>query len=179
MAFLAAVAAVPFDRAAWSYDGQDQADKERSPTMEEWMDSWIKAQRAPDGALRLGKFADPIYFLVEPIGWKPNPGQRVPAVNVPKGFVTDLTSVPRPFFSLLRPTPSMRTPPSSTIISTGRRTALVRGNPTYSSDGHAGLHLPPVRHRRPDYLGVGGVRGCTAGPVAARNADRTADRSRH
>jgi hypothetical protein len=83
-------------------DGQG-TDNEHSPSMEAWMDDCIKGSKGPDGALRMSRFADPMYFLLEPIGWKPNRGQNLPSVNVPKGFVTDLASIPRPFFSLLRP----------------------------------------------------------------------------
>jgi len=69
-----------------------------------WMDQWIKEGRAPAGGLYLGRFADPIYFLTQPITWMPNKGQeRHHGVTAPKGFVTDLASIPRPFWSLLRP----------------------------------------------------------------------------
>jgi hypothetical protein len=45
-----------------------------------------------------------MYFLNAPISWTPNPGQEeYAAVTVPTGFVTDLTSIPRIFWSLLRP----------------------------------------------------------------------------
>jgi hypothetical protein len=102
---LAAAAAIAIDARgiqAQVLQGQ-AADHERPPSMEEWMDSWIKGQRDPEGVLQMSKFADAMYFLVEPIGWKPNPGDKLPSVNVPRGFVTDLASIPRPFFSLLRP----------------------------------------------------------------------------
>lgn len=76
-----------------------------------WMQRWISdwnspSSRHPDGALYLGRFADknPIYFLSQTIGWKPNPGQeRYEEVMAPVGFVTDLASIPRIFWSLLRP----------------------------------------------------------------------------
>jgi uncharacterized protein DUF1353 len=45
-----------------------------------------------------------MYFLYSPIEWMPNKGQeQFPSVKAPKGFVTDLASVPRIFWSLLRP----------------------------------------------------------------------------
>ncbi|HEV8037226.1 MAG TPA: DUF1353 domain-containing protein [Bryobacteraceae bacterium] len=70
---------------------------------EKWMESW-RSERAPVGALYLGRFADPIYFLTKPITWKPNEGQeRYQEVSVPAGFVTDLASIPRVFWTLLRP----------------------------------------------------------------------------
>ena len=54
--------------------------------------------------LYIGRFADPIYFLLKPITWKPNPGQEAfQAVTVPVGFVTDFASIPRMFWSALRP----------------------------------------------------------------------------
>ena len=46
-----------------------------------------------------------MYALTKPIGWKPE-GElagRLKPVEVPKGFVTDLTSIPRVFYSALRP----------------------------------------------------------------------------
>jgi hypothetical protein len=76
------------------------------PEAEKWMHNWMSgsAARPPEGGLYLGRFADPIYFLTEPIAWKPNKGQEgYKEVSVPVGFVTDLTSIPRVFWSLLRP----------------------------------------------------------------------------
>jgi hypothetical protein len=72
--------------------------------IELWMNEWMGATKAPMGTLHLSRFKDPIYFLTKPIAWKANPGQETRGdVNVPKDFVTDLTSVPRIFWSLLRP----------------------------------------------------------------------------
>src|SRR5262245_55189884 len=69
-----------------------------------WMDQWMKIDRMPMGVLHLGRFADPIYFLIKPITWKPNPGQETfQAVTVPVGFVTDFASIPRIFWSALPP----------------------------------------------------------------------------
>jgi hypothetical protein len=74
------------------------------PTAEEWMLSWMSAARPIAGALHMARFKDPIYILLRPIKWFPGKnGPDLPSVEVPKGFVTDLTSVPRPFWSLLRP----------------------------------------------------------------------------
>ncbi|WP_407073743.1 DUF1353 domain-containing protein [Pseudoxanthomonas mexicana] len=43
-----------------------------------------------------------MYFTTGPIGWGPNPGQKgPPPVSVPVGFVTDLASIPRVFWSIL------------------------------------------------------------------------------
>jgi hypothetical protein len=73
-------------------------------TPEQWMSAWM-SYRSVSGALKLSRFKDPIYFLLEPISWvntpsKPGLPQQVIA---PKGFVTDLASIPRIFWSLLRP----------------------------------------------------------------------------
>jgi uncharacterized protein DUF1353 len=53
--------------------------------------------------LHVGRFADRIYYLTKPIGWKPNPGQKAHEVRVPIGFVTDFASIPRIFWSALPP----------------------------------------------------------------------------
>jgi Protein of unknown function (DUF1353) len=78
-----------------------------------WMQAWIASARtadptatkAPNGALHLGRFADPIYYLTSVIGWDPEPAQAstYQPVRVPIGFVTDFASIPRVFWSLLRP----------------------------------------------------------------------------
>jgi Protein of unknown function (DUF1353) len=72
---------------------------------EEWMDAWMNAPtRGEQGALYLSRFVEPIYFLTKPITWTPNPDQHgYQPVTVPVGFVTDLASIPRLFWSSLRP----------------------------------------------------------------------------
>lgn len=73
-------------------------------SIETWMNEWMSLSKAPGGMLRISRFREPIYFLIAPISWTPNPGQeRYKAVTVPPGFVTDLASIPRIFYSLLRP----------------------------------------------------------------------------
>lgn len=73
-------------------------------SMETWMTEWMSTEKAVRGMLRISRFRDPMYFLTAPISWAPNPGQeRYTAVTVPKGFVTDLASIPRMFWSALRP----------------------------------------------------------------------------
>jgi len=71
----------------------------------EWMARWMTSARASDSQLYLGRFRDETYFLTQPITWRPNPDQsdRFDSVQVPSGFVTDLASIPRIFFLLLRP----------------------------------------------------------------------------
>ena len=72
--------------------------------VEHWMDDWMKAVKAPQGALIVRRFADPIYFLQKPISWVPNKGQeQFPTVTVPNGFVTDFASIPQIFWSILKP----------------------------------------------------------------------------
>lgn len=79
-----------------------------------WMLTWINnakslvtdiSSKAPNGALHVGRFADPIYYLTNVIGWDPNPIQAglYKPVRVPIGFVTDFASIPRIFWSMLRP----------------------------------------------------------------------------
>jgi hypothetical protein len=73
-------------------------------TPDTWMRAWMEQSRTAVGMLYVGRFADPIYFLTQPITWKPNKGQEhYKEVTVPVGFVTDFASIPRLFWSLLRP----------------------------------------------------------------------------
>ncbi len=74
-------------------------------TVEAWMSAWMNdTERTPKGVLFLSRFVEPIYFLRQPIVWEPTSEQRqYKAVRVPTGFVTDLASIPRVFWSLLRP----------------------------------------------------------------------------
>ena len=84
--------------------GFGQASNPDAETIERWMNDWMGATKQPRGTLHVSRFKDPIYFLMMPISWKPNPGQpTVSEVSVPKGFVTDFASIPRLFWSLLRP----------------------------------------------------------------------------
>lgn len=79
----------------------------------DWMQSWIKtstvadpqSRKGPNGALHLGRFADPIYFLIGPAGWTPEAHQAATysPVRVPIGFVTDFASIPRVFWTLIPP----------------------------------------------------------------------------
>ena len=78
---------------------------EQPMTAEQWMDGWMMVPKAPGAALHVSRFKEPVYFLTRPIGWTPNPDQaaKYQAVEVPAGFVTDFASIPRVFWSLLRP----------------------------------------------------------------------------
>lgn len=69
---------------------------------DDWILQWMSSPQAATLTLHLGRFADAMYFLREPIGWKPNPGQELhKAVSVPVGFVTDFASIPRVFWMVL------------------------------------------------------------------------------
>jgi hypothetical protein len=81
---------------------------------DQWMQSWMQTQTrtdpqndgAPTKPLYVGRFADPTYFLLSDIGWKDTSARissNARAVDVPKGFVTDFASIPRIFWSALRP----------------------------------------------------------------------------
>lgn len=79
---------------------------------DQWMRTWIAdakatssaGNEAPSGLLYVGRFADPVYFITQQIGWDPNPRQTgFNPVRVPIGFVTDFASIPRVFWSALRP----------------------------------------------------------------------------
>lgn len=68
-----------------------------------WMTTWLQ-RKTLDGRLRLERFVEPIYFLTRPTTWRPGPGQEgLKSVTVPIGFVTDFASIPRIFWSILRP----------------------------------------------------------------------------
>jgi hypothetical protein len=73
--------------------------------IDSWMRAWMSPSKVPVGTLHVSRFADPMYFLLNPITWKPHPDQRdrYSSVTVPVGFVTDFASIPRVFWSLLRP----------------------------------------------------------------------------
>src|SRR5690606_541780 len=68
-----------------------------------WMDEALTT-KASDSPLKLQRFSDPVYVLLSPIVWKPNKNQMgFPTIEAPRGFVTDLASIPRMFWSALRP----------------------------------------------------------------------------
>lgn len=92
----------------WKLSGTGHAQEpnpsDQTTTMESWMNEWMSLSKAPGGILRVSRFREPIYFLTAPISWTPNPGQEAyKAVTVPTGFVTDFASIPRIFWSALRP----------------------------------------------------------------------------
>jgi Protein of unknown function (DUF1353) len=85
-------------------DAQEPTQPVQNVSMENWMTDWMSVSKAPGGMLRVSRFREPVYFLTAPISWTPNPGQEhYKAVTVPPGFVTDFASIPRIFWSALRP----------------------------------------------------------------------------
>jgi hypothetical protein len=84
---------------------QPPADYADVPAADRWIKSWADHKRALLGALNLFRFADPTYAVLKEITWTPNAPQQpdYKPVAVPPGFVTDLASIPRVFWSALRP----------------------------------------------------------------------------
>lgn len=82
-----------------------QAQKKASTTAATWMDEWMNNRTAVSGPLFITRFREPIYVLLKPISWKPTGANTATysSVEVPAGFVTDFASIPRVFWSLLRP----------------------------------------------------------------------------
>jgi Protein of unknown function (DUF1353) len=62
----------------------------------EWMDAATGVGREiARGTLSVTRFGDAYWYLNRGIDWSPGQGQSLPAVSVPKGFVTDFASIPR------------------------------------------------------------------------------------
>jgi hypothetical protein len=76
-----------------------------SAAVDAWVQEWAVSKRGLLGALNLFRFADPMYAITKEITWTPNMAQasNFQAVTVPARFVTDLASIPRIFWSALRP----------------------------------------------------------------------------
>jgi hypothetical protein len=71
-------------------------------SQKEWFDTVFDG-KAPVGGLHLYRFSDEIYAITKPIAWVPGAkiAKDFKRVDVPAGFITDLASVPRIFWSLL------------------------------------------------------------------------------
>lgn len=68
---------------------------------DDWMGA-VMGTKAFGGPGVYSKFSDGMFYLQAPLLWKPNdPSSPFHPVTVPKGFVTDLASIPRPFWSLM------------------------------------------------------------------------------
>lgn len=77
---------------------------ENNISIETWMNEWMSEYKISGGVLHLTRFKDPVYILTRPITWSPDsPNSNFKPVTVPKGFVTDLASIPPFFFFALRP----------------------------------------------------------------------------
>lgn len=95
--------------------GEAVADGEYADSMmgDRWIREWMLVRKVddsglvktPNGVMSLGRFADPVYYMNSVIGWNPKGGQvgKHKPVRVPIGFVTDFASIPRVFWSVLRP----------------------------------------------------------------------------
>jgi Protein of unknown function (DUF1353) len=71
-----------------------------------FMQAALAAQREFGKPVPIVPFADwDYYYIVEPLEWKPEPAlaHAFERVVVPAGFVSDLTSTPRVFWSILPP----------------------------------------------------------------------------
>ena len=71
----------------------------------EWMNAWTgEKARKPQGGLFIYRFKEPMWALLKPIAWQADAGTSdIARVEVPEGFVTDFASIPRAFYSMLRP----------------------------------------------------------------------------
>ncbi len=97
----ALLAAAASPRMSAALAAEDYADGDAA---ERWMRALIDAPRSLNGPLYLGRFSDRMYFLLEPITWSRDPGDpNFEPVTAPKGFVTDMASIPRIFWSMLPP----------------------------------------------------------------------------
>ncbi|AZE48261.1 hypothetical protein C4K04_2588 [Pseudomonas chlororaphis] len=80
--------------------------KEQSDRISQQLEKMYKEGVSPLMIITsLKPFGDWDYYWVDggSISWEPNAGQTLQRVNVPEGFVTDLTSIPRLFWQALRP----------------------------------------------------------------------------
>jgi hypothetical protein len=68
----------------------------------------------------------PLFFLEDTLEWVPNQGQNFSLVEVPKGFITDIASVPFILWSDFQKLEAMPMRPSLTTISIGHRQFRVK-----------------------------------------------------
>jgi hypothetical protein len=89
--------------------GEFTADGE---TIARWMDQLSSGKRSADyGDAFFRRFADPIYYIIKSFDWVPNQSQQqFSSVTVPLGYVTGFGSLPRNFWSVLRPDPAYTFP---------------------------------------------------------------------
>lgn len=95
------LACLPLLIAVTSWTAGEAAEVDRR---EEWLFKMMSGTKDVAGALQVQRFKDPWYILLKPISWSPSPNQGSHrSVKVPRGFVSDFASIPREFWSLLRP----------------------------------------------------------------------------
>jgi hypothetical protein len=88
----------------WAYAEVGYVEKNRSAAVNpRALES--DASPALSGALVLGSFADATYYLIKPTSWSPsaNLATKLEPVRVPAGFVFTFDSIPRVYWSVLRP----------------------------------------------------------------------------
>jgi hypothetical protein len=79
---------------------------ETTKTKKEFMQACLNMSEAVEGVPVISPFANwDYYYLHKPISWTPESKHqnKYKAVKVPPGFVTDLTSIPQVFWSILSP----------------------------------------------------------------------------
>lgn len=85
------------------FSGGAYAQSSESDDIAKWMETWMSQTKAIRGTLHISRFVEPVYYLTKPTVWLPNADQKYQSVTVPVGFVTDFASIPRVFWSMLRP----------------------------------------------------------------------------
>ena len=79
----------------------DEVSSNSSNKSESRPSEWLSSSRGP---LVLTRFSDPVYILEKSITWLPDEQNRgIEPFKVPRGFVTDLSSTPKAFWSLFNP----------------------------------------------------------------------------
>jgi hypothetical protein len=91
----------PLDASA-QVTAQDQNPADRK-TIDDWILDRIARTRDVGNPLKIGRFADSMYYLTDSISWTPTGNQTptYPSVTARTGFVTDFTSIPRAFWQFL------------------------------------------------------------------------------
>jgi hypothetical protein len=88
----------------WAYKEVGYVEKNRSATVNPRSPEATPNPSSTFTPLLLSRFSDPVYFLTKPIGWKPkDQNSKLEQIEVPAGFVTDFASIPRVFWSIIRP----------------------------------------------------------------------------
>jgi hypothetical protein len=90
-----------------SIDASPSLGTNYATTKQDWINKWLGIGTRALGPTVLMPFGDMDYYIVyRPISWSPpNPSaDGLPTITVPKGFVTDLASIPIYFWWFLPPT---------------------------------------------------------------------------